>query len=305
MKSKNLNSFANKIYETNFSRVIEEKCPNAAYNLFSEIVTNVMNETCPLRRINPNRNFAKKPWITKAILVSIKQKNQLYVNYLKDGSNVNFIKLKKVRNILNSVKRKAQKLHFQNKFHENQGDMKNTWKTINKLLGNFHSREEVRAMETTEGRLTDSQHIAEFLRDYFANEGQRLCDQVRASLRTSVSFGSVCERQPASENSFEFARCLEWEVAQFLAKMKSSSSGMDEFSLKLIKPAKKSVLPVLTHLINLSLDHGVFPQPLKIARVVPLNKGGKKDDPSNRRPISILLFFSKLYEKAVHAQLLY
>ena len=72
MKSKNLNSFANKMDETNFSRVIEEKCPNAAYDLFSEILTNVMNETCPLRRINPNRNFSKKPWITKAILVSIK-----------------------------------------------------------------------------------------------------------------------------------------------------------------------------------------------------------------------------------------
>jgi len=39
--------------------------------------------------------------------------------------------------------------------------------------------------------------------------------------------------------------------------------------------------------------------------VVPLYKGGKKDDPSNRRPISILPFFSKLYEKAVHAQLSY
>ena len=38
MKSKNLNSFANKMDETNFSRVIEEKCPNAAYDLFSEIV---------------------------------------------------------------------------------------------------------------------------------------------------------------------------------------------------------------------------------------------------------------------------
>ena len=249
--------------ETNFSRVIEEKCPNAAYDLFSEIVTNVMNETCPLRRINPNRNFPKKPWITKAILVSIKQKNQLYVNYLKDRSDDNFIKFKKFRNILNSVKRKAQKLHFQNEFHENQGNMKNTWKTINKLLGNFHSREEVRAMETTEGRLTDSQHIAEFLCGYFANEGKRLCDQARANLRTSVSFGSVFERQPASENSFEFARYLEREVAQFLATMKSSSSGMDEFSLKLIKAAKTSVLPVLTHLINLSLDLGVFPRSTK------------------------------------------
>ena len=156
-----------------------------------------MNETCPLRRINPNRNFPKKPWITKAILVSIKQKNQLYVNYLKNRSNDNFIKFKKFRNILNSVKRKAQKLHFQNEFHENQGNMKNTWKTINKLLGNFHSREEVRAMETTEGRLTDSQQIAEFLCDFFANEGKRLCDNLACPYKLIAFLGrrmanSVC-----------------------------------------------------------------------------------------------------------------
>ena len=134
---------------------------------------------------------------------------------------------------------------------------------------------------------------------------KKLCNQARVSLHTSVSFGSVSERQPASENSFEFARYLEWKVAQFLAMMRSSSSGMDEFSLKLIKAAKTSVSPVLTHLINLSPDHGVFPQALKIARVVPLHKGGKKDDPLNQRPISILPFFSKSYEKAVHSQLSY
>ena len=152
-------------------RVYEEKCPKTAYSLFSEIVTNVMNETCPLRRINPNRNFSKKPWITKAILVSIKQKNKLNVNYLNDHSDDDFTKFKKFRNILNSVKRKAQKLHFQNEFHENQGNMKNTRKTINILLGNFHIKEEVRAMETTEGPLADSRQIAEFLCNYFANKG--------------------------------------------------------------------------------------------------------------------------------------
>ena len=50
--------------------------------------------------------------------------------------------------------------------------MKNTWRTINKLMDNFHSREEVSAMETTVGLHTDSQHIAEFQCGYFANEEQ-------------------------------------------------------------------------------------------------------------------------------------
>jgi len=51
IKNKNQKSFANMIDEANFSHVIEEKCPNTAYDLFSEIV---MNETCPLQRISPD-----------------------------------------------------------------------------------------------------------------------------------------------------------------------------------------------------------------------------------------------------------
>ena len=131
------------------------------------------------------------------------------------------------------------------------------------------------------------------------------CDQARANLRKSGSFGSVFERQPASDNFFEFAIYLEQKVVQLLSTIKLGSSGMDEFLLKLIKTAKTSVLPLLTHLINLPMGLGVFPEELKIARVVHLHKGGKKDDPSNRRPISILPSFTRLYEKAVHVQLGY
>ena len=160
-------------------------------------------------------------------------------------------------------------------------------------------------METTGGRLTDSQHIAEFLCDYFVNEGKRPCDQARAKLCTSSSFGSVFERQPASENSFEFARYSEREVAWFLVNMKSSSSGMYEFSPKFIKATKMSVLPVLVHLINVSLYLGVFLEALRIARMALIYKGGKKEDLSNRRAISIFPFVSKIYEKVVHAQLSY
>jgi hypothetical protein len=43
MNNKNLESFADILDETNFSYVLEEKCPNTAYDLFSEIVTNLMN----------------------------------------------------------------------------------------------------------------------------------------------------------------------------------------------------------------------------------------------------------------------
>ena len=85
--------------------------------------------------------------------------------------------------------------------------------------------------------------------------------------------------------------------------MKSQSCGADEVSLKVIKATKTIVTPILTHLINLSLEEGTFPERLKLARVLPLHKGKSKNEPINYRPISILPFFSKIYEKVVHKRM--
>ena len=63
---------------------------------------------------------------------------------------------------------------------------------------------------------------------------------------------------------------------------------------------KKSINHVrvpLTHVINLSLATGVFPDQLKIAKVVPIYKTSDPTFLNNYRPISLLPAFSKLFEK--------
>ena len=56
----------------------------------------------------------------------------------------------------------------------------------------------------------------------------------------------------------------------------------------------------LSDIINTSFMDGIFPEQLKIARVVPIHKGGSKTVVSNYRPISLLSAFSKIFEKLVH-----
>ena len=48
---------------------------------------------------------------------------------------------------------------------------------------------------------------------------------------------------------------------------------------------------------------GIFPDELKIARVIPLNKSGDKSDITNYRPISLLPVLSKIFEKLLHSGL--
>ncbi len=59
-----------------------------------------------------------------------------------------------------------------------------------------------------------------------------------------------------------------------------------------------------TKVINSSFKQGVFPQTLKLARVVPVHKGGSKTDVANYRPISLLSCFSKINEKLMHTRIL-
>ena len=55
----------------------------------------------------------------------------------------------------------------------------------------------------------------------------------------------------------------------------------------------------ISELCNLSMTLGSLPDACKIAKVKPLFKKGSKTDPSNYRPISLLLLLSKVFERVV------
>jgi len=59
----------------------------------------------------------------------------------------------------------------------------------------------------------------------------------------------------------------------------------------------------LADIINCSFNTGTFPEALKIAKVIPIYKKGERDNLTNYRPISILPYFSKLFEKIMYARL--
>ena len=63
------------------------------------------------------------------------------------------------------------------------------------------------------------------------------------------------------------------------------------------------ISPLLVILINESFLTGIFPDKLKIAKVIAIHKKGATDDPSNYRPISLLSVFSKIFDKIMHKRL--
>ena len=82
-----------------------------------------------------------------------------------------------------------------------------------------------------------------------------------------------------------------------------SSAGSDNISTKLLKEIENVVSRPLSIIINQSLCTGIFPDKLKIAKVIPLYKKDDNKPFGNYRPISLLSSISKIFEMVAFNQL--
>ena len=80
---------------------------------------------------------------------------------------------------------------------------------------------------------------------------------------------------------------------------------LDLLPASVLTKCLQRLLPVITDIVNRSLDEALMPNSLKTALIIPLLKKTNLDteDVKNFRPVSNLPFVSKLIEKSVAVQL--
>jgi hypothetical protein len=82
-----------------------------------------------------------------------------------------------------------------------------------------------------------------------------------------------------------------------------NSSGYDEIPLRILKISMPLIITPLTYLCNKSISIQNFPTKLKYSQIIPIFKKGNKTELNNYRPISLLTFFSKIFEKLIYTRL--
>ena len=73
--------------------------------------------------------------------------------------------------------------------------------------------------------------------------------------------------------------------------------------MNILKQVFKYVSQPFADICNKSLFYGIFPEKMKIAKVIALYKSGDIDTFSNYRPVSLLSQFSKILEKIFYNRL--
>ena len=89
-------------------------------------------------------------------------------------------------------------------------------------------------------------------------------------------------------------------ISDTILSLKNSSPGYDELPASIEKQCIDNYLVPLTYIMNTPLIEGIFPSELKLAKVVPIFKSGESDKVTNYRSISVLSFFSKIFEKIIY-----
>ena len=79
--------------------------------------------------------------------------------------------------------------------------------------------------------------------------------------------------------------------------LKESSPGWDAISPISLKHILPSILKPVVRILNISLEEGVFPDEMKIARVLPLYKSADPMIANHYRPVSIYLHFPNYLSK--------
>ena len=96
---------------------------------------------------------------------------------------------------------------------------------------------------------------------------------------------------------------LHWHNSDNLIIADNRTFGYDKVHPLLLSSAALEIFRPLTHIINLSLKHGIFPDNLKIAKVIPIFKQGSRSSCNNYRTISVLSVLSKIFERCILNQL--
>lgn len=298
----NLERFNNLLKEADFTNVLEVNCPNIAYNNFMEIYTYYLDEIMPLKSRKLQRKYTKRsPWFTTGLLQSSLTKSKLFNKKLKYPNDINIARYKNYCKIYNKLLRHVKQTYYADQLEQAKHDVKKTWNILRQALNSSSSKPKIPDYFIYENsKVEDKEQIVNHFNNFFSNIGKEISNQVPLSPKHYSDY-----LNPKHNRSIFIDPISPLDILSITSKIKSKNSqGHDGISTKLMKGTINSIIDPITHIMNKSIETGLVPEQMKIAKITPIFKSGSMHSFNNYRPISILPAFSKILEKVIANKLI-
>ena len=284
---------------------IDKNDPNYSFDMFDMTTSKLMDKYFPLKKVTKQEYKQQfKPWITVGIRNSIKRRDYILGQYIKSNNDLKKQQLhanyKHLRNAIVSLIRTSKKNHYQKYFSDNTDNIRQTWKGIKSIINIRNvSKSSVPSLKIDKEISSDPTLMANCFNNYFSNIGSDLQDQIHY-------YGNDFSKylQHPNDHNFFINPTDEVEIISLIDNLCSNkATGPHSIPTDILQLIKFNIATPLTRIINLSFSTGVYPDNLKVARVIPVYKDkGSMLQCNNYRPISLLSNINKIYEKIMHTR---
>jgi len=176
----NKDSFLKEISEIDFANLIGDDV-NESMNAFAETLQQIIDKHAPVRKLsNKMRTQLRKPWITSAILKSIKKRQKLFDTHFQSNDPNKVKEYKKCNNKLNKIKEAAKKNYFKTQCDIFSDTLKPIWKLIGTIINRTKLQHGILIRKLLyKGKCyNDKASICHQLNTHFINVGHDLAAQL-------------------------------------------------------------------------------------------------------------------------------
>ena len=291
--------FLARIRSTSWWDVYQSVDVNEAVQLFNSKVNSILDEMAPIKTFQTSSKYC--PWLSENSKLLIRERNKAQQILSENKTEINFEKYKMLRNKVTKNIRKDKTKWQKQKLAKCNNDPGKLWKNILGWL-NWCSAGSPSKLYDSNQIVTSPPRLAEIMNNYFVSKvatiRQNLPSQTDDPLKT---LKNIVERRTTSLT----LTCVHPDTVRkiILGLKNSKSTGIDNLDTYIIKLMVNEVLPVLTHIVNLSIQQATFPVLYKAAKVIPLLKKGDPLVPKNYRPVALLCIISKVIERVIFLQI--
>ena len=285
-----------------FQKILDSHDVDEASKIFSDTFGAILNRHAPLKVFQIRNNYC--PWISEETKTMMDARNRLQKEAIEEHCNEKFAAYKRLRNRVKSRLASDKLEYYKNKFYNNDTSVSAQWKHANDYLNTSKS-----SFSNTPGTIkhegkvvTAPKDVANSINDCFLKKVARLRDNISQNAQCDPRdrLKSFLGTKLEGKSQFRLKEITCTELRLILKKRKGNrSSGIDYIDGYSVKLAAPLIEDVLLHLVNLTIGSSKYPQLWKINKVSPHFKKGDKMLGENWRPVTDIVFVSKLAEAAV------
>lgn len=294
-KSFNYNNFSEDLKHTDlFTRDNSLLDLDHFIDLFYNTLQTLLDKHAPIKRIKVV-DRVNQPFYTPEIKLQKQIRSKLESKWRRDKTTENETKFKFQAKHVSHLLKIAKRNYYRRTISEYACNPKKLWNVLSSLLGRGKC-------STLPQSLNDASLSASFA-DFFDNKVKRLSASLLSRLNIGASPHVVPPLQPPLLSFLSDAS--ENEVLAAINRSSNAFMDSDILPTKYMKLCLPVLITPITHMVNLSLQQGEFPNKFKTAVVRPLLKKPDlpKDELGSYRPVSNLFFLSKVIERIVYNRL--